>query len=111
MTNVPGHLKLYRVTAAEKEDTKKKERMEQRNSKKDPEQDEVDRTTWAKYTLGLKHQVSSQVILYEKVILISLLGSNRYLPKLSCKEIAETDVLYMSFLRSGKSVPVYYDRQ
>lgn len=53
-----GHISLHRVTALEREETKKKEKLEQRMIIKKDENEEVDRSTWAKYTLGLKHQVS-----------------------------------------------------
>ena len=52
---VSGHIQLHRVTSAEKEEIKKREKKLQ--NQKDPDQDDIDRTTWAKYTLGLKHQV------------------------------------------------------
>lgn len=52
-----GHVHLNRVTMAEKEETKKREKIEQRQNARRDENEEVDRSTWAKYTLGLKHQV------------------------------------------------------
>lgn len=52
-----GHIRLHRVTALEREEAKKKEKMEQRMASKRDDAEEVDRSTWAKYTLGLKHQV------------------------------------------------------
>lgn len=45
------------MTALEREDAKKKEKIEQRLASKKDDNEEVDRSTWAKYTLGLKHQV------------------------------------------------------
>ena len=45
------------MTALEREEAKKKEKMEQRMSSKKDDNEEVDRSTWAKYSLGLKHQV------------------------------------------------------
>ncbi len=44
------------MTALDKEEAKKKEK-EWRKGRKD-EEEEIDRSTWAKYTLGLKHQVN-----------------------------------------------------
>ncbi|XP_055932201.1 nucleosome-remodeling factor subunit BPTF-like isoform X2 [Argiope bruennichi] len=51
-----GHVRLQRTTAVDREDRKKQEKREKREG---PEE-EVDRTMWVKYTLGLKHQVWKQ---------------------------------------------------
>ncbi|GFQ93826.1 nucleosome-remodeling factor subunit NURF301, partial [Trichonephila clavata] len=51
-----GHVRLQRTTALDREDRKKQEKKEKREG---PEE-EVDRTMWVKYTLGLKHQVWKQ---------------------------------------------------
>ena len=47
-----GHLNLRRLTAAEREEAKKRDRRGIRGDEED-----VLRMTWCKYTLGLKHQV------------------------------------------------------
>ncbi|GIX97254.1 nucleosome-remodeling factor subunit NURF301 [Caerostris darwini] len=51
-----GHVRLQRTTTLDREDRKKQEKREKREG---PEE-EVDRTMWVKYTLGLKHQVWKQ---------------------------------------------------
>ncbi|XP_042904894.1 nucleosome-remodeling factor subunit BPTF [Parasteatoda tepidariorum] len=51
-----GHIKFQRTTAIDREERKKQEKREKREG---PEE-EVDRTIWVKYTLGLKHQVWKQ---------------------------------------------------
>ncbi|GBM38532.1 Nucleosome-remodeling factor subunit BPTF [Araneus ventricosus] len=51
-----GHIRLQRTTAGDREDRKKQEKREKREG---PDE-EVDRTMWVKYTLGLKHQVWKQ---------------------------------------------------
>ncbi|CAL1273148.1 unnamed protein product [Larinioides sclopetarius] len=51
-----GHVRLQRTTAGDREDRKKQEKREKREG---PDE-EVDRTMWVKYTLGLKHQVWKQ---------------------------------------------------
>ncbi|XP_054724441.1 nucleosome-remodeling factor subunit BPTF-like [Uloborus diversus] len=51
-----GHVKLQRTTALDREERKKQEKREKREG---PEE-EIDRTMWVKYTLGLKHQVWKQ---------------------------------------------------
>lgn len=53
-TTVAGHTRLRRSTAAEREEKKKSEKRERRELM----EEEVDRSVWVKYTLGLKHQVS-----------------------------------------------------
>ncbi|XP_044734089.1 nucleosome-remodeling factor subunit NURF301, partial [Chrysoperla carnea] len=54
-----GHVKLYRVTAAEREERKK---IDKREKKEKEEEEERNRITcnFVKYTLGLKHQVWKQ---------------------------------------------------
>ncbi|XP_005095843.3 nucleosome-remodeling factor subunit NURF301 [Aplysia californica] len=52
-----GHLRLNRITVADREEWKKKEK-EQRRRKEDEE--EVRPVVWIKYTMGLKHQVWKQ---------------------------------------------------
>ncbi|XP_013407675.1 nucleosome-remodeling factor subunit BPTF [Lingula anatina] len=54
-----GHVRMQRITAADKEELKKREK-ELRKQKKDEDEDWNDRSTWVKYTLGLKHQVWKQ---------------------------------------------------
>lgn len=46
---------MLRTTAADRDEQKKREK-EQKRQKDDVE--EIDRSTWCKYTMGLKHQVS-----------------------------------------------------
>ena len=48
-------LRMYKVTAADREEVKKKEKE---NRKLKTDEDDMVRVQWAKYTLGLKHQVS-----------------------------------------------------
>ena len=57
-----GHINFHRVTQLEREEAKKREKIEQRNASKKDDNEEVDRSTWAKYTLGLKHQVNKNHI-------------------------------------------------
>ena len=45
---------MYKVTSADREEMKKKEK--ELRKRRDDEEDVV-RVKWAKYTLGLKHQV------------------------------------------------------
>ncbi|RZF42669.1 hypothetical protein LSTR_LSTR001464 [Laodelphax striatellus] len=54
-----GHIKLQRITAAEREDRK---RIEKKEKKEKEEEEERNRLTYnfVKYTLGLKHQVWKQ---------------------------------------------------
>ncbi|XP_074647332.1 nucleosome-remodeling factor subunit BPTF-like [Tubulanus polymorphus] len=54
-----GHIRMQRYTATEREEAKKRERELVPKKKKDDDE-EIDRSTWAKYTLGLKHQVWKQ---------------------------------------------------
>lgn len=53
---LPGHVKLQRITAVEREERK---RMEKKEKKDKDEEEERNRWTnnFVKYTLGLKHQV------------------------------------------------------
>lgn len=53
-----GHVKMYRVTHAEREEKKKTDKKDKKD--KDAEEDERNKLTihFVKYTLGLKHQVS-----------------------------------------------------
>ncbi|KFM76693.1 Nucleosome-remodeling factor subunit BPTF, partial [Stegodyphus mimosarum] len=51
-----GHVRLQRTTAVDRDERKKQEKREKREGN----DDEVDRTIWVKYTLGLKHQVWKQ---------------------------------------------------
>lgn len=55
-----GHIRLARITLADREEQKKKDREQEKLAKKnkEKEEEEVDRSKWCKYTLGLKHQVS-----------------------------------------------------
>ncbi|XP_050437023.1 nucleosome-remodeling factor subunit NURF301 isoform X2 [Adelges cooleyi] len=55
-----GHVKLYRITHAEREERKKTDKKDKKE--KDAEEDERNRLTinFVKYTLGLKHQVHKQ---------------------------------------------------
>ncbi|CAN8007605.1 unnamed protein product, partial [Ixodes pacificus] len=55
-SDVLGHTRLRRSTAAEREEKKKSEKRERRELM----EEEVDRSVWVKYTLGLKHQVWKQ---------------------------------------------------
>lgn len=55
-SDILGHTRLRRTTAAEREEKKKTEKRERR----DLMEEEVDRSVWVKYTLGLKHQVWKQ---------------------------------------------------
>jgi len=59
---VSGHVKLYRITHAEREEKKKTDKKDKKD--KDAEEDERNKLTihFVKYTLGLKHQVSNNVI-------------------------------------------------
>ena len=50
-----GHTRLQRITQSDREDMKKREKDARRQQ--DTEEDR-ERMTWIKYTLGLKHQVS-----------------------------------------------------
>lgn len=54
---ISGHIKLYRITHAEREERKKNDKKDKKE--KDAEEDERNRMTinFVKYTLGLKHQV------------------------------------------------------
>ncbi|RUS79321.1 hypothetical protein EGW08_012906 [Elysia chlorotica] len=52
-----GHLRLNRITAADREEFKKKEK-EQKRRREDEE--DVRQVVWIKYTMGLKHQVWKQ---------------------------------------------------
>ncbi|GFN96955.1 nucleosome-remodeling factor subunit bptf-like [Plakobranchus ocellatus] len=52
-----GHLRLNRITAADREEWKKKEK-EQKRRREDEE--DVRQLVWIKYTMGLKHQVWKQ---------------------------------------------------
>ncbi|GFR88529.1 nucleosome-remodeling factor subunit BPTF-like, partial [Elysia marginata] len=52
-----GHLRLNRITAADREEFKKKEK-EQKRQREDG--DDVRQVVWIKYTMGLKHQVWKQ---------------------------------------------------
>lgn len=58
-----GHVKLQRLTAIEREERK---RIEKKEKKEKDEEEERNRLTYnfVKYTLGLKHQVNSQLILW-----------------------------------------------
>lgn len=53
---IVGHVKLQRITAAERDDRK---RIEKKEKKEKEEEEERNRLTYnfVKYTLGLKHQV------------------------------------------------------
>ncbi|XP_050054752.1 nucleosome-remodeling factor subunit NURF301 isoform X3 [Aphis gossypii] len=55
-----GHVKIYRITHAEREEKKKTDKKDKKD--KDAEEDERNRLTihFVKYTLGLKHQVHKQ---------------------------------------------------
>ncbi|XP_060876907.1 nucleosome-remodeling factor subunit NURF301 isoform X2 [Metopolophium dirhodum] len=55
-----GHVKLYRITHAEREEKKKTDKKDKKD--KDAEEDERNKLTihFVKYTLGLKHQVHKQ---------------------------------------------------
>lgn len=70
---VSGHVKLYRITHAEREEKKKTDKKDKKD--KDAEEDERNKLTihFVKYTLGLKHQVSNNVI---HLILDVLLRNN-----------------------------------
>ncbi len=61
-SSVAGHLRLHRVTAAEREEQRKRDKELGRLNAKAASEEEPDRSGWAKYTLGLKHQVSSAVV-------------------------------------------------
>ena len=55
---VTGHCRLHRITLAERDEQKKRDREQEKQAKKkDRDEEEVDRSQWCKYTLGLKHQV------------------------------------------------------
>jgi nucleosome-remodeling factor subunit BPTF len=54
-----GHLKLYRITAAEREDKKKLEKREKREREDEEERNRL-AYNFVKYSLGLKHQVWKQ---------------------------------------------------
>jgi nucleosome-remodeling factor subunit BPTF len=54
-----GHLKLYRITAAEREDKKKLEKREKREREDEEERNRM-AYNFVKYSLGLKHQVWKQ---------------------------------------------------
>ncbi|XP_015374966.1 PREDICTED: nucleosome-remodeling factor subunit NURF301-like isoform X3 [Diuraphis noxia] len=55
-----GHVKMYRITHAEREEKKKTDKKDKKD--KDAEEDERNKLTihFVKYTLGLKHQVHKQ---------------------------------------------------
>ena len=57
MSRITGHLRLNRFTVQERDEQKKREKELGRQVAKTAEE-EVDRSGWAKYTLGLKHQVT-----------------------------------------------------
>ena len=46
---------MVRITAQDREEMKKRDNISRRRKEED---EEIDRTTWAKYTLGLRHQVN-----------------------------------------------------
>jgi len=71
---VSGHVKIYRITHAEREEKKKTDKKDKKD--KDAEEDERNRLTihFVKYTLGLKHQVSNNVMYLILNILLSLLN-------------------------------------
>lgn len=56
MVFIIGHVKLQRITAAEREERK---RIEKKEKKEKEEEEERNRLSYhfVKYTLGLKHQV------------------------------------------------------
>ena len=54
-----GHLRLNRITIADREEWKKKEKDQKKN--KDDDDAGLRPVVWIKYTLGLKHQVRSQI--------------------------------------------------
>ncbi len=51
-----GHSRLQRITTADREDVKKREKEQK---KRKEEEDEGKPLVWIKYPLGLKHQVIS----------------------------------------------------
>lgn len=61
---ISGHVKIYRITHAEREEKKKTDKKDKKD--KDAEEDERNRLTihFVKYTLGLKHQVSCYILLF-----------------------------------------------
>lgn len=63
---VLGHVKLYRITHAEREEKKKTDKKDKKD--KDAEEEERNKLTihFVKYTLGLKHQVSLKLYNYGK---------------------------------------------
>uniref|UniRef100_A0A8D9EGK1 Nucleosome-remodeling factor subunit NURF301 n=1 Tax=Cacopsylla melanoneura TaxID=428564 RepID=A0A8D9EGK1_9HEMI len=54
-----GHIRLYRLTALEREEKKRLEKKEKKD-KEDEEEKNRMTNSWVKYTLGLKHQVWKQ---------------------------------------------------
>ena len=53
-----GHWRLKRITLAERDEQRKRDREAEKSQKnKAKDEEEVDRSRWCKYTLGLKHQV------------------------------------------------------
>ena len=68
-----GHLNMVRFTVQDREDQKKREKELLRTAPKTTDE-EVDRSGWAKYTLGLKHQVceknSQQLTMCPKLDLV-----------------------------------------
>lgn len=70
---ISGHVKLYRITHAEREEKKKTDKKDKKD--KDAEEEERNRLTihFVKYTLGLKHQVSKiDVLICFRVLLSSV---------------------------------------
>ena len=55
-------MRLHRVTAQEREEQKKRDKELSRLANKPSNDEEVDRSGWAKYTLGLKHQVNKAIL-------------------------------------------------
>jgi len=68
---VLGHVKLYRITHAEREEKKKTDKKDKKD--KDAEEDERNKLTihFVKYTLGLKHQVSNNIVYLILSVLLS----------------------------------------
>ena len=57
-----GHWRLKRITLGEREEQRKRDRdldrsMRLKREKESKDEEEVDRSSWCKYTLGIKHQV------------------------------------------------------
>lgn len=61
---ISGHVKLYRIIHAEREEKKKTDKKDKKD--KDAEEEERNKLTihFVKYTLGLKHQVSQICIIF-----------------------------------------------